>query len=200
MGLDKRIGPQFLHPGPGFGGSCFPKDARALAHIAREQEMRFEIVETVMAVNERIKLRMIDKIEAATGGLPGRKIGVLGLSFKAETDDMRESAAIPIIQGLLQRGASVRAYDPAAMDTCRDLLPQIDYAADAYDCANGADVLVIVTEWNEFRKLELRRLSALMRRKVIVDLRNLYELEKLGEAGFAYHAIGRRPVGAGGTS
>ncbi|REJ80009.1 MAG: UDP-glucose/GDP-mannose dehydrogenase family protein [Acidobacteria bacterium] len=200
MGLDKRIGPQFLHPGPGFGGSCFPKDARALAHIAREQEMRFEIVETVMAVNERIKLRMIDKIEAATGGLPGRKIGVLGLSFKAETDDMRESAAIPIIQGLLQRGASVRAYDPAAMDTCRDLLPQIDYAADAYDCANGADVLVIVTEWNEFRKLELRRLSALMRRKVIVDLRNLYELEKLGEAGFAYHSIGRRPVGAGGTS
>jgi UDPglucose 6-dehydrogenase len=198
MGLDKRIGHQFLHPGPGFGGSCFPKDARALAHIAREQGMRFEIVESVMAVNERIKLRMVDKVQAAAGDLEGKTIAVLGLSFKAETDDMRESPAIPIIEGLLVKGANVRAYDPAAIETCRLHLPQIHYAADAYDCANGADALVIVTEWNEFRKLELSRLSSIMRRPVVVDLRNLYELEKLRDAGFSYHSIGRASV-AGST-
>ncbi len=193
MGLDRRIGPKFLHPGPGYGGSCFPKDTQALTEIARKAGRPFEIVETVVAVNERIKARSVDKVREALGGeLDGRAVAVLGLSFKPETDDMRESPAIPLVQSLVSAGASVRAFDPVAMDNARSLLPaDVTYCDDAYDAAVDTDAVVIVTEWNQFRSLDLDRIAGGMRRKIVVDLRNVYEPEKLKEAGFSYHPIGR---------
>ncbi len=193
MGLDRRIGPKFLHPGPGYGGSCFPKDTKALIDIARQAGRPFDIVEAVVEVNERIKLRMVDKIRAACGGpVAGLTIGVLGLSFKPETDDMREAAAIPILHGLVAEGASVRAFDPAAIDNAREVLPaKVCYCEDAYDAARGADCLVILTEWNQFRSLDLERLRASMRRPLVVDLRNVYDPDKVRAAGFEYDSVGR---------
>jgi UDPglucose 6-dehydrogenase len=193
MGLDRRIGPKFLHPGPGYGGSCFPKDTKALIDIARQAGRPFEIVETVVKVNERIKLRMVDKIRAACGGsVAGLTLGVLGLSFKPETDDMREAAAIPILHGLAAEGAVIRAFDPAAADNARELLPAgVDYCSDAYDAASGADCLIILTEWNQFRSLDLERLRGAMRRPLVVDLRNVYEPEKVRAVGFEYESVGR---------
>jgi UDPglucose 6-dehydrogenase len=192
MGLDHRIGPKFLHPGPGFGGSCFPKDTRAVAQIAGEHGQRFEIIDAVLSANERIQRRMVPKIEAAFGGLAGKTIALLGLAFKGETDDMRESPAIPIVTGLLAAGATVRAFDPAAMEGARQLLPpSVVYCADAYDAAAGADGVVIATEWNQFRALELDRLRDLLRQPLIVDLRNLYEPERVATAGFRYVSLGR---------
>ncbi len=193
MGLDRRIGPKFLHPGPGYGGSCFPKDTKALTDIARQAGRPFDIVETVVAVNERIKRRMADKVRALCGGdVSGLTIGVLGLSFKPETDDMREAAAIPILDALANEGARLRAFDPAAMDNAREVLPaRIEYCEDAYDAATGADCLVILTEWNQFRSLDLERLRSLLRRPLVVDLRNVYEPERMREAGFEYECVGR---------
>ncbi|HVN31682.1 MAG TPA: UDP-glucose/GDP-mannose dehydrogenase family protein [Thermoanaerobaculaceae bacterium] len=193
MGLDRRIGPKFLHPGPGYGGSCFPKDTHALVDIARQAGRPFEIVETVVKVNERVKNRMADKIRAACGGsVKGLTIGVLGLSFKPETDDMREAAAIPILRALGAEGAALRVFDPAAMDNAREMLPAgVTYCADEYDAATGADCLVILTEWNQFRSLDLERLKATVRRPLVVDLRNVYEPEKMREAGFEYECVGR---------
>lgn len=193
MGLDRRIGPKFLHPGPGFGGSCFPKDTRALADIAKQAGYRFGIVETVVEVNEAIKARMVEKIRQACGGsLAGLKVGILGLAFKPETDDMRESPAIPIVGALLREGATVRAFDPAAMANAREVLPsQVEYAQDAYDAATGVDCLVILTEWNQFRSLDLERLKKCLASPTVVDLRNVYEPEKMREAGFSYHCVGR---------
>jgi len=197
MGLDNRIGPKFLHPGPGFGGSCFPKDTRAVAQIAEEHGLRFEIIDAVLSANERAKRRMVPKIEAAFGGLAGKTVAVLGLAFKGETDDMRESPAIPIVEGLLAAGAQVRAYDPAAMEQARPLLPAgVVYATDAYDAAQDADGAVIATEWNQFRALELERLRGLLRRPLLVDLRNLYEPERVAAAGFRYVSVGRDEAGA----
>ena len=199
MGLDSRIGPKFLHPGPGFGGSCFPKDTRAVAQIARDQGLRFRIIEAVLEVNDATKLRMVGKIEQALGGLAGRRVAVLGLSFKPDTDDVRESPALPIVQGLLDGGAKVCAFDPEAMPACRPLLPAVDYCDNAYEAARDADALVLLTEWNQFRKLELDRLRTLMARPLIIDLRNLYEPEKVAAARFEYVSIGRpegRPAGA----
>jgi UDPglucose 6-dehydrogenase len=197
MGLDNRIGPKFLHPGPGFGGSCFPKDTRAVAQIAEEHGLRFEIIDAVLSANERAKRRMVPKIEAAFGGLAGKTVAVLGLAFKGETDDMRESPAIPIVEGLIAAGAQVRAYDPAAMEQARPLLPAgVVYATDAYDAAEGADGAVIATEWNQFRALELDRLRGLLKRPLLVDLRNLYEPERVAAAGFRYVSVGRAEVGA----
>ena len=155
MGLDSRIGRQFLNPGPGFGGSCFPKDTSALAHIGRRYGVPLRIVESVLEVNEAIKRRMVSKVEAALGGLENKTVAILGLSFKPDTDDVRDSPALPIIEGLLAHGARVRAYDPAAMTACREILPQVTYCNDPYDCAQSAHGLVIVTEWNQFRKLGL---------------------------------------------
>jgi UDPglucose 6-dehydrogenase len=198
MGLDARIGPKFLHPGPGFGGSCFPKDTRAVAQIAEQHGLRFEIIESVLSANERAKRRMIPKIEQALGGLAGRTVAVLGLAFKGETDDMRESPAIPIVEGLIASGATVRAYDPAAMEQARPMLPAgVVYCDDAYETAAGADAAVIATEWNQFRALELDRLRELLARPLLVDLRNLYDPARVASAGLRYVSVGRPEAGSG---
>ncbi len=193
MGLDRRIGPKFLHPGPGYGGSCFPKDTQALTEIARGAGMRFEIVETVVRVNERMKRRAAQKVREALGeDLAGATVAVLGLSFKPETDDMRESPAVVIVNELIEAGAAVRAFDPAAMDNARVLLPDtVTYCADAYEAAEGADALVIVTEWNQFRSLDLERIREAMARPLVVDLRNVYDPSKMRRMGFDYHCVGR---------
>ena len=192
IGLDRRIGPKFLHPGPGFGGSCFPKDTRSIAHFAQGRGRPLEIVESVIRVNARQREVMLEKIEGALGGsAAGRVVGVLGLSFKPETDDMRDSPAVDIIRGLLARGASVQAYDPQAMDRARKLLPDVALCENAYDASRGADALVIATEWNQFRMLNLERIKSLLRRPVIADLRNIYEPESMRAAGFEYVSVGR---------
>ncbi|MEA2602360.1 MAG: UDPglucose 6-dehydrogenase [Acidobacteriota bacterium] len=191
MGLDSRIGSKFLSAGPGFGGSCFPKDTRAAAQIARDQGLKFRIIEAVLEVNEVTQKRMIAKIEDALGEIAGKTLAVLGLSFKPNTDDIRESPALPIVQGLLDRGATVRAFDPEAMTACKPLFPTLVYCDNAYETAEGADALVIITEWNQFRKLELDRLYQLLREPLVIDLRNLYDPEKMAAAGFRYVSIGR---------
>ncbi|HET7453434.1 MAG TPA: UDP-glucose/GDP-mannose dehydrogenase family protein [Thermoanaerobaculia bacterium] len=191
MGLDKRIGPKFLHPGPGFGGSCFPKDTQAAADLARRLGARFEIIEAAITANEKTKARMIGKIEAAAGPLEGKTIGVLGISFKPATDDIRESASVRIIQDLQARGASVRAFDPAAMENAQKALAGVVYGRDAYDCAAGCDALVLATEWNEFRALDFAKLEKAMRGRVLVDLRNVYEPEEVRDLGWTYTGVGR---------
>lgn len=191
MGLDTRIGPKFLQPGPGFGGSCFPKDTRAVQQIAEEQGLRFRIIEAVLEANDATKERMFEKVRQAAGPLAGKTVAVLGLSFKPDTDDIRESPALPILDGLLADGATVRAYDPEAMDACKPLYPQLVYCEDGYEAAQGADALVIVTEWNQFRALGLKRLKAALARPLVIDLRNVYEPAKMTAAGFEYHSVGR---------
>jgi UDPglucose 6-dehydrogenase len=193
MGLDRRIGPKFLHPGPGYGGSCFPKDTKALTDIAAAAGVPFEIVETVVSVNERIKRRMVEKIREVCGGTTkGLTMAILGLSFKPETDDMREAPSLVIIDALVEEGAQIRAFDPVSMCNAQDMLPtSVQYCSDAYDAATGADVLVILTEWNQFRSLDLRRLKEAMRTPLVVDLRNVYEPAKMREAGFTYESVGR---------
>ena len=196
LGLDKRIGPKFLHPGPGFGGSCFPKDTRALAGLARAHACPSLLTEATIEVNELQTLRMLDKIAAAVGvadpgSLAGLTIGVLGLAFKPNTDDIREAPALIIVRELLRRGASVQAYDPAAMAHAGRVLPEVNYRKDAYSTAEDADGLVLVTEWNQFRNLDLGRLKALMRRPVLVDLRNVYEPQVVEALGFHYEGVGR---------
>ncbi len=193
MGLDNRIGNKFLHPGPGFGGSCFPKDTQAVAHLAREKGVHFKIVEAVLEVNEAVKTRMITKIESVLGEPKGKTVAVLGLSFKPETDDIRDSPALPIVEALQKQGATVRAFDPAAMDGCRAILPDVEYCRDAYHAAEGAHALVILTEWNQFRKLGLGRLKELMLEPTVIDLRNIYDPQQMAEAGFSYVSIGRPP-------
>jgi UDPglucose 6-dehydrogenase len=192
MGLDRRIGPKFLHAGPGFGGSCFPKDTRSLAHFARQLGSGFEIVEAVVRVNQRQRELMVEKIAAALGGsLEGKSVGALGLSFKPETDDMRDAPAIDILQGLLERGAAVRAYDPQAMAHAARILPGVALCKDAYEVARGADALVLITEWNEFRMLDLARIKSLLSQPLIVDLRNVYKPAVMRAAGFTYVSVGR---------
>jgi UDPglucose 6-dehydrogenase len=192
IGLDRRIGSKFLHPGPGFGGSCFPKDTLSLAHFARERGERLEIVEATVRVNASQRERMVRKIEAVCDGdLGGRTLACLGLSFKPETDDIRESPAVAVIRGLLERGASVRAFDPQAMDGARKVLPEIALCRNAYEACEGADALVILTEWNQFRMLDLDRLKGLLRQPVLVDLRNVYEPATVRAAGFSYVCVGR---------
>jgi UDPglucose 6-dehydrogenase len=191
MGLDKRIGSKFLHPGPGFGGSCFPKDTAAAADLARQHGYEFRLIEATIEVNRATTARMTQKIGLAVGDLAGKTAAVLGLSFKPETDDIRESPAVAIVRDLLAAGARVRAFDPAAMENARALLPEIHYAQDAYDCAEGADFLLLLTEWNEFRALDLERLASLLRSKTMVDLRNVYEPKEMKAAGWNYTAVGR---------
>jgi len=193
MGLDKRIGPKFLHPGPGYGGSCFPKDTQALADIARHAGRPFDIVERVIEVNQRMKERAVEKVMAALDDdAAGKTVALLGLSFKPETDDMRESASIPVVTSLLEAGAAVRAFDPVAMDTAGQVLPDgVTYCEDAYDAATGADVLVLLTEWNQFRSLDLKRIHDALRRPVLVDLRNVYQPQRMRDAGFEYTSVGR---------
>ncbi|MCD9187832.1 MAG: UDP-glucose/GDP-mannose dehydrogenase family protein [Pyrinomonadaceae bacterium] len=191
MGMDKRIGGKFLHPGPGFGGSCFPKDTRALASVAKEFGSETLIVDSVIEVNKRQRLAMIPKIEEIVGDFSGKKIGVLGLSFKPETDDMRESPAIEIIREIQKRGATVKAFDPVAMEEAKHSLPDIEYAADEYAAIEGVDALVIVTEWNQFRALDMNRVKKLLNAPKIIDLRNIYEPKEMKELGFEYVGVGR---------
>jgi UDPglucose 6-dehydrogenase len=191
MGMDRRIGGKFLHPGPGFGGSCFPKDIRALGSLARELEGESLIVDAVIEVNERQRTAMIQKIERLVGDIKGKNIAVLGLAFKPETDDMREAPAIDVIRGLIKRGATVRAYDPVAASEAKKILPDINYAEDEYAAVEGADALVFVTEWNQFRALDMKRIRELMKSPKIADLRNMYEPDSMRELGFDYVGVGR---------
>jgi UDPglucose 6-dehydrogenase len=190
IGLDNRIGSKFLHAGPGYGGSCFPKDTVALIKTGQDYEAPLRIVETVAAVNEARKRGMFRKIAAALGGsLRGKTIAVLGLTFKPNTDDMRDAPSIPLITALLDMGATVRAYDPVGMEQARQVLTGIEFCDGPYACAQDADALVIVTEWEQFRALDFERLRGVMKQAVLVDLRNVYRPEDL--QGFAYHGIGR---------
>jgi UDPglucose 6-dehydrogenase len=192
IGLDRRIGPKFLHAGPGFGGSCFPKDTRSVAHFAREMGGSFEIVEAVIRVNDRQRQRMVEKITAAVGGdLAGKTVAVLGLSFKPETDDMRDAPSIDIVQGLQELGATVRACDPRAMAGALELMPDIVPCGDAYEACEGADALIVMTEWNQYRMLDLARVKQLLTQPLIVDLRNVYEPASVRAAGFTYFSVGR---------
>ena len=191
MGMDKRIGSKFLHPGPGFGGSCFPKDTRALSTVAKQFGTESRIVDTVIEVNELQRQAMIPKIETLIGDFKGKKVGVLGLSFKPETDDMREAPAIDIIKGMQERGAKIRAFDPVAMEEAKRCLPDIEYAKDEYDALEGADVLVFLTEWNQFRALDMKKVKSLLKSPKIADLRNIYEPEDMRELGFDYVGVGR---------
>jgi len=191
MGLDNRIGKKFLHPGPGFGGSCLPKDLAALAGLAREHHVPLGVVEATLVANARQRAWAVEKIEAAAGGVAGKTVGVLGLAFKPNTDDVREAPAITIVSELLARGARVRAYDPEAMPHAREAFPDLDCRPDPYAAAEGADLVVVVTEWNEFRNLDLERLRGLMAAPVLVDLRNVYDPAKARALGFRYHGVGR---------
>lgn len=197
IGLDGRIGPKFLHPGPGYGGSCFPKDTLAFAQTAQDYGARQHVVETVIEVNERRKAEMTDRIVAAFGGsVRDRTIAVLGLTFKPNTDDMREAPSLTILPALLQAGARIQAFDPEGMEEARKHLPPgITYATSAYDVLEGADGTVVLTEWNEFRGLDLKRMREAMRGDVFIDLRNVYKPGEMTSAGFRYQGLGR-PVPA----
>ena len=196
IGLDGRIGRKFLHPGPGYGGSCFPKDTLALVRMAQDFGTPSQIVETVVAVNEARKRSMADKIIGACGGsVAGKTIAILGLTFKPNTDDMRESPSLAIIPALQAAGARIRAFDPQGMHEARAMLSDVTWCEDAYDAAHGAEALTILTEWNEFRALDLARLQTLLVRPVMVDLRNVYDPQDMAAAGFYYTSIGRPSVG-----
>ncbi|MHB8173003.1 MAG: UDP-glucose dehydrogenase family protein [Nitrospirota bacterium] len=192
MGLDNRIGSKFLHPGPGFGGSCFPKDTQAIVQIAKEHGYDFKIVKAVLDVNYGQRAKMTEKIRGVMGGnVAGKTVAVLGLSFKPNTDDMRDAPSVPIIQALRKEGAIIRAYDPVAINEAKKLLPDITYCDGPYSCAEGADALVIMTEWNQFRILDLQKLKHSLKTPVIIDLRNVYEPEKMRAEGFRYVCVGR---------
>ena len=191
MGLDKRIGPHFLDAGIGYGGSCFPKDVAALAAVAAGFAYHPELLHAVMDINRDQRMLVIDKLREVLDELPGRVIGMLGLSFKPNTDDMREAPSIEIAKVLIAAGAEVRAYDPAAIERARTILPEVEFLKDAYQVASGADALVLVTEWNEFRHLDMARIKQLMRRPVIVDGRNIYDPNAMRNLGFTYRGIGR---------
>jgi UDPglucose 6-dehydrogenase len=192
IGLDNRIGAKFLHAGPGFGGSCFPKDVRALIKTAQDYEVSLRILETVITVNDARKRAMARKVSAVfSGALRGKNVSVLGLTFKPNTDDMREAPSIALITALQDMGAGVRVFDPAGMNQAKAVLKNVTYCADAYDCAEAADALVIATEWEQFRALDLDRLRDLMACPVVIDLRNIYCPEDMNRRGFAYACVGR---------
>jgi UDPglucose 6-dehydrogenase len=196
IGLDHRIGPKFLNAGPGYGGSCFPKDLLALLKAGLDFGVPIRSIETIISINDQRKRAMARKVIAACGGsIRGKRIAVLGLTFKAETDDMRESPAVAIITALQDAGAKVRAYDPQGMAHAHAILNDVDYAADAYACAEDADALVIMTEWKEFRTLDPARIKSLLKRPIVVDLRNIYRPETMAEHGFTYVSVGRPKIG-----
>jgi UDPglucose 6-dehydrogenase len=200
IGLDGRIGKKFLHPGPGYGGSCFPKDTLALVKTAQDYGAPLRIIETVVDINDKRKKAMADRIVAACGGsVKGKTIAILGLTFKPNTDDMRDSPSLAILPALVEAGATVRAYDPEGMDEAKEMMSDITYCDEAYSTMEGADALAIVTEWNEFRSLDLERVKGLLSQPIIVDLRNIYSPSDMAKAGFAYHCIGRAS-GADGAS
>ena len=195
IGLDNRIGTKFLHAGPGYGGSCFPKDTIALVKTAQDHAVPLRILETVAAVNDQRKRAMARKVIAACGGsVRDKTIALLGLTFKPNTDDMREAPSLAIVTALQDAGAEVRGYDPEGMEQARAVLPSLTLCPSAYDCLTGADALVIVTEWNEFRGLDLKRVKALLKAPVVVDLRNVYRVDEMARLGFSYTSIGRPPL------
>ncbi len=199
IGLDNRIGSKFLHAGPGYGGSCFPKDTQALVKIGQDFDSPMRLVETTVSINDQRKRAMSRKVIAACGGdVRGKTVAVLGLTFKPNTDDMREAPSIDIIRGLQDRGARVVAYDPQGMKAAKELIDNVTFAEDAYDSVKGADAVALVTEWNEFRSLDLDRLKGLMNAPVFVDLRNVYRPNEMARHGFSYHSIGRPEPGEGG--
>jgi UDPglucose 6-dehydrogenase len=192
IGLDNRIGGKFLHAGPGYGGSCFPKDTLALIKTARENASAMRIIETVVSVNEERKRAMAQKVIAACGGqIRGKTIALLGLTFKPNTDDMREAPSLAIVSTLQEAGALIRAYDPEGMEQAKSLLHKVAYSPDAYSCVEGADALVIVTEWDAFRALDLDRIKGLLSEPLIVDLRNIYRPDEMRRRGFRYVSVGR---------
>jgi len=191
IGLDNRIGPKFLHAGPGYGGSCFPKDTLALLQTADKFGVAQRIVQTTVTVNDDRKASMVDRVAAAVGDLRDKRVAVLGLAFKPNTDDMREAPSIPLINALVERGAKVSAFDPVAREQAEKVFSGIEFASDAYAAAADADALVIVTEWDEFRALDLVKIAASLRGNVLVDLRNVYDRDDAKEAGLAYYGVGR---------
>ncbi len=200
IGLDGRIGRKFLHAGPGFGGSCFPKDTRALVQTARQLGAPMHIIETVVEVNEARKRQMAERVvEVCGGSVTGKTVAVLGLTFKPNTDDMRESPSLVVLPALIGAGARVQAFDPEGMAEAKRLMPHVNYCASAYETMAEADALLILTEWNEFRALDLARVRQLLRRPVVIDLRNIYNPQDMAAAGFTYTSIGR-PDGAEGVS
>ncbi|TAK02127.1 MAG: UDP-glucose/GDP-mannose dehydrogenase family protein [Candidatus Manganitrophaceae bacterium] len=191
MGLDGRIGSKFLHPGPGYGGSCFPKDVSALSQIAQKNGYEFKLVNSVIEVNRRQKERMVAKIEKEVGSLKGKQLGMLGLSFKPNTDDMREAPSVAIILALQEKGAKIIAHDPAAMDEAKKVLKEVKYVADPYEVADGSDAIILMTEWNPFRNLDLDQIKKKLKAPVFIDLRNVYEPKKMTALGFRYTSVGR---------
>jgi UDPglucose 6-dehydrogenase len=192
IGLDNRIGSKFLHAGPGYGGSCFPKDTLALLKTGQDHDAPLRIIESVVAVNDARKRAMARKVSAALNGdVRGKTIALLGLTFKPNTDDMRDAPSIPLITALQDMGAKVRAYDPQGMEQAKHFVSGVTFCKDAYDCADGASALVIVTEWEQFRALDFERLKKVMAKPVLVDLRNVYRPEQAARYGFAYESIGR---------
>ncbi len=195
IGLDQRIGPKFLHPGPGFGGSCFPKDTLALLKIAELAQSEVAIVKAVVEKNDERKQRMHERIVAACGGsVSGKAIALLGLTFKPNTDDMRDSPAIDIVKGLQAAGATVKAYDPEGMKEAAKVMSGVEFCPDAYSAMEGAEAFAIVTEWNAFRALDLKRAATLLKNRIMVDLRNIYDPEEVAAAGFSYYCIGRPSI------
>ncbi|HOV22761.1 MAG TPA: UDP-glucose/GDP-mannose dehydrogenase family protein [Candidatus Marinimicrobia bacterium] len=194
MGLDGRIGKKFLHAGPGYGGSCFPKDTLALTKIAEKAGMRATIVEAVIEANNRQKLRVVEKLLKVLPNLSDKTIGILGLAFKPNTNDVRETPALTVIEEILKRGGQIKAYDPEAMKEMRKYYPQITYVASTEDAAKGADALIIMTEWNEFRNLDLNYLKSVMKNPIMIDSRNIYDPQKVQAVGFIYDCIGRKIV------
>lgn len=195
IGLDGRIGGKFLHAGPGYGGSCFPKDTLALVQTARDHDAPLHIIEAVVKVNEDRKRLMADKIIAGCGGsVDGKTIAVLGLTFKPNTDDMRDSPSLAIVPELQKAGATIRAFDPQGMTEAKEMLPGVVFCGDAYETMEGADALAIVTEWNEFRLLDLERVKGLLSAPLMIDLRNIYKADEIVKAGFDYYSVGREPV------
>lgn len=196
IGLDGRIGKKFLHPGPGYGGSCFPKDTLALVRTAQEHNSPLRIIETVVDVNTQRKKAMADRIISACGGsVSGKTIGILGLAFKPNTDDMRDAPSLDIVPALIAAGAKVKAYDPEAMTEAKKLLEDIIYCDTAFDTLEGADAMVVLTEWNEFRGMDLDRIKSALKHPIVVDLRNVYDPGEMAEQGFSYSCIGRGSIG-----
>jgi len=192
MGLDGRISPKFLHPGPGYGGSCFPKDTKALYNIAANRNYDFKILKGVISANKRQRELMVGKIKELMGDLRDKIVGILGLAFKQNTDDIRESASIDIIKILLKEGVKIKCFDPLAMDNTKKILPNLTYCQDEYETANDSDALVITTEWNQFRNLDLSKIKKLLKSPILLDLRNLYEPEKVKKLGIIYEGVGRK--------
>jgi len=193
MGLDGRISPKFLHPGPGYGGSCFPKDTEALYYFASTCDYDFKLLKGVISANNRQRELMVEKIKRHLGDdLKGKTIAILGLAFKQNTDDIRKSPSIAIIKLLLKEGAQIRCFDPLAMDNTKKILPDLTYCQDEYETASRSDALVIATEWNQFRNLDLLKIKKLLKSPILLDLRNLYDPATLKSLGFIYEGVGRR--------